>query len=153
MPKVIVRPYNDCDYRHVVELAVDPLTQSREGAEKTISWASKSEDADVFVADLEGEIVGFIMMEYSKSERWAKIGYIGWIAVHPEHQRKGYGSKLIEAGEESARKMGMRRLYVEPTIKDDYAICFYIMNGLMPEGRRIGYYPDGSDSIILGKKL
>jgi hypothetical protein len=47
----------------------------------------------------------------------------------------------------------MRRLYVEPTIKDDYATCFYIMNGLMPEGQRIGYYPDGSDSIVLGKDL
>jgi hypothetical protein len=47
----------------------------------------------------------------------------------------------------------MRRLYVDASAKDDYAICFYLMNGLMFEGRRIGFYPDSSDSIILGKTL
>ena len=89
-------------------------------------------------------------MEYPPREDWAKIAYIAWIAVEDEHRRKGYGSRLIQVGEESARRRGMRRLYVEPTAREDYAICFYVTNGLMPEGRRIGYYPD---SIILGKSL
>lgn len=130
-----------------------PLKQKRKVAEEVISWVPTVEHVEIFVVEVEGKVVGYIMMEYPGSEGWAKIAYVSWIAVDPEHQRKGYGSKLIQAGEESARKRGMRRLYVEPTIKDDYAICFYIMNGLMPEGRRIGYYPDGSDSIMLGKKL
>jgi len=153
MTDVVVRPYRDKDYEQVVELTVGPLRQSRKDAEEVISWVPTVEHAEIFVGEKEGEVVGYIMMEYPGSEKWARIAYISWIAVDTEHQRKGYGSKLIRAGEESARKRGMRKLYVEPTIKDDYAICFYIMNGLMPEGRRIGYYPDGSDSVILGKHL
>ncbi len=150
---VVVRPYGRKDYERVVELAVDPLGQERETAKSVISWASESKDADIFVAEVDDKIRGFVMMEYSAAERWAKIGYIGWIAVSRDFQRRGIGTQLVQAGEEKARKRGMRRLYVEPTIKDDYAICFYIMNGLMPEGRRMGYYPDGSDSIVLGKHL
>ena len=153
MTDIVVRPYRDEDYERVVELTVVPLKQSREVAEEVISWVPTVEHVEIFVAELKSEVVGYIMMEYSITEKWAKIAYISWIAVDPKQQRKGYGSKLIQAGEESARKRGMRRLYVEPTVKDDYAICFYIMNGLMPEGRRIGYYPDGSDSIMLGKRL
>jgi ribosomal protein S18 acetylase RimI-like enzyme len=153
MTEVVVRPYKGDDYDQVVELTVGPLKQSRKDAEEVISWVPTVGHAEIFVAEVERKVVGYIMMEYPGFEKWAKIAYISWIAVDPEHQRKGYGSKLIQAGEESARKRGMRKLYVEPTIKDDYAICFYIMNGLLPEGRRIGYYPDGSDSIILGKHL
>ena len=153
MTHVVVRPYRDEDYKPVVELTVGPLRQSRKDAEEVISWVPTVRHAEIFVAEVEEKVVGYIMMEYPGSEKWAKIAYISWIAVDPEYQRKGYGSKLIQAGEESARNRGMRRLYVEPTIKDDYAICFYIMNGLMPEGRRISYYPDGSDSIVLGKQL
>jgi len=152
MTDVVVRPYRNEDYKQVVELTVGPLRQSRKDAEDVISWVPTVEYAEIFVAEVEGKVVGYIMMEYPGSEKWAKIAYISWIAVDPEHQRKGYGSKLIQAGEESARKRGMRRLYVEPSVEDD-PICFYIMNGLMPEGRRIGYYPDGSDSIVLGKRL
>lgn len=153
MTKIIVRPFKSEDCHEVVELAVGPLKQTRKDAEKVISWVPTVEHAEIFVAEVEGKIVGFIMMEYPGGEKWARIGYISWIAVHPEHQRKGYGSKLIQAGEESARKRGMRRLYVASSIKDDYAICFYITNGLLPEGRRISYYPNGEDSIILGKNL
>ena len=148
-----VRPYNKEDYERVVELTVDHLEQNREVAEKVLSWATTVEHVDLFVAEVEGEVVGFIEMDYPPREEWAKIAYIAWIAVDDGHRRRGYGSKLIQAGEGSARRRGMRRLYVEPTLKDDSAICFYVMNGLMPEGRRLGYYPDGSDSVILGKSL
>ena len=148
-----VRPYRDEDYRAVVELAVHPLNQIREAAGAVISWASKSKDAEILVTDIEGRIVGFIMMEYPIGERWAQIGYIGWIAVHPHYQRRGYGRKLIQASEESARRRGIRKIYVEPSAKDDQPIRFYIANGFLPEGRRIDHHRDGEDSIILGKHL
>lgn len=108
---VVVRPYKEEDYERVVELAVDPLGQETETARNVISWASESKDADVFVAEVENEIRGFITMEYSVGEGWAKIGYIGWIAVHRDYQRRRIGTQLVQAGEEKARKRGMRRLY------------------------------------------
>ena len=148
-----IRSYGEGDYQQVVELAVDPLEQDREVAKGVMSWASKSKDAEIFVAGVEDKIRGFIMMEYPIGERWAQIGNIGWIAVHGNFQRKGIGSKLIQVGEESARKMGMRKIYVEASVKDDYAICFYVMNGLLPEGRKRDYHRDGEDGIILGKHL
>lgn len=93
------------------------------------------------------------MMEYPRGERWAQIGYIGWIAVHPLNQRKGIGSKLVQASQENAKKRGIRKIYVEPSAKDIHVICFYMMNGLLPEGRRIDHDKDGEDSIILGRHL
>jgi ribosomal protein S18 acetylase RimI-like enzyme len=88
MTDMVVRPYRDEDYEQVVELTVGPLGQSRKDAEEVIGWVPTVEHAEIFVAEREGKVVGYIMMEYPGSKKWAKIAYIGWIAVDTEHRRK-----------------------------------------------------------------
>jgi len=54
--------YKDEDFAQVVEIAMGPLRQSREGAEGVIRWASRSDSAQVFVAEADGKVVGFLTL-------------------------------------------------------------------------------------------
>lgn len=55
------------------------------------------------VEDNRGEVVGFVVGG-CRGER----ATIGWIAVHPDHRRRGIGGMLLRAVEDRAREMGIR---------------------------------------------
>ncbi len=147
-----VRLYKDEDFAQVVEIAVGPLRQNREDAEGVIRWASRSDSAEVFVAEVEGEVAGFLTLEWPGTW-WNRVAEIGWIAVLPNYQRKGFGSALMKEMERYAEDKGIRKVYVEPSAENEVAIHFYIKNGYKPEAMRRDWYRDGEDSVILGKHL
>ena len=53
--------YRDEDFSQVVDIAVGPLRQARSEAEEVIHWASRDESAQVFVAEVDGKAVGFLV--------------------------------------------------------------------------------------------
>lgn len=57
------------------------------------------------VAEIEGEIVGFITLENN--------GHIDWTYTHKDFQRIGVASALYKSLEEEAKKGRIKRLYVE----------------------------------------
>ena len=144
--------YRDEDFSQIVKIAVGPLGQSQAAAEGTISWATRSDSAEIFVAEVDGKVVGFLMLEWPGTE-WNRVAEIGWIAVLQKHQRKGFGSALIKKMEQHAKGKGFRKVYVEPSADDKAALHFYIKNGYVPEAMRKDWYKDGEDSVILGKHL
>ena len=154
-----IRLYRDEDFSQVVDIAVvlvhntdRPLKQVRSEAEGVIRWASKDESAQIFVAGVDGKIVGFLMLQWPGTG-WNRIAEIGWIAVLPDYQKKGIGSSLIQKMEQYAKEKGMRKVYVEPSSENKIAVHFYIENGYKPEGMRKDWYRDGEDSVMLGKHL
>lgn len=147
-----VRLYGDEDFSQVVKIALGPLGQVQSEAEGVILWASRSDSAQVFVAEADGKVVGFLMLEWLGTN-WNRVAEIGWIAVLPKFQRKGFGRALIEKMEKYAKERGMRKVYVEPSADNEIAIHFYVKNGYKPEAMRKDWYKDGEDSVILGKHL
>jgi len=147
-----IRLYRDEDLSQVVDIAVGPLRQARSEAEGVIHWASRDESAQVFVAEVNGKAVGFLMLEWPGTW-WNRVAEIGWIAVLPEYQRKSFGTALMKRMEQYAEEIGIRKVYVEPSVENKIAIHFYIENGYKPEAIRKDWYKDGEDSAILGKHL
>ena len=147
-----IRLYRDEDFGQVLDIAVGPLRQARSEAEGVIHWASRDESAQVFVAEVNGKAVGFLMLEWPGTW-WNRVAEIGWIAVLPEYQRKGFGTALMKRMEQYAEEKGIRKIYVEPSVENKIAIHFYIENGYKPEAIRKDWYKDGEDSAILGKHL
>ena len=147
-----MRLYKDEDFAQVVEITIGPLGQSREGAEGVIRWASRSDSAKIFVAEVNGEVAGFLMLEWPRTG-WNRVAEIGLIAVLTRYRRKGFGSALMKEMERYAKEKGIRKVYVEPSAENDIAIHFYIKNGYKPEAVRKDWYRDGEDSVILGKHL
>ena len=153
MFQIEVRSYKDEDFSQVVDLAVGLVRgQVRSEAEGVIRWASKDKSAQIFVAEADNKVVGFLVLQWPGTG-WNRVAEIGWIAVLPRYQMKGIGSNLITKMEEYAKNEGFRKVYVEPSVINDAAIRFYVKNGYNYEATRKDWYKDGEDSVILGKHL
>ncbi|HHK5601563.1 TPA: GNAT family N-acetyltransferase [Bacillus tropicus] len=75
------------------------------------------------VAEMDGEIVGLIDVEYEKKEktvcsRGTGLGGMIWhIAVHPDYARQGIGESLLKAAEKRAIDLNLNRF--EAWTRDD----------------------------------
>lgn len=98
------------------------------------------------VADDEGRIVGHATI--SKMGRAAYLSHVGVLAmgVHPEHQRRGWGRKLIRALIERAPDQGIMRLELYCRADNDRALALYRSEGFVHEGIRakLVRLPDGT---------
>ena len=76
------------------------------------------------VAELNGQIVGLIDVEYEKEERTVcsrgeGLGGMIWhIAVHPDYYRQGIGEQLLQEAEKRAIYFGLNRF--EAWTRDDW---------------------------------
>jgi ribosomal protein S18 acetylase RimI-like enzyme len=67
------------------------------------SHSVNSEEGKVLVSESQGIIVGFAkLIEFNVGG--CKYGCILWLAVHPQHRRKGIASELIKAGTENLKR-------------------------------------------------
>ena len=78
-----------------------------------------------------------------------------WIAVHPDHQKKGRGKAILTHVENWLAERKQRILIIETAGVDDfdYVRKFYADNGFEPEARIRDFYEAGVDKIIFRKSL
>lgn len=92
------------------------------------------------------------------------IGYIGaWIidnsceminfVVDKDYQHQGNGQNLFNKLQEEAIKQGATYICLEVRISNIKAINFYFKNGFQEINRRISYYKNGEDALVLRKEL
>ncbi len=95
-------------------------------------------DADLFlVGESRGEIVATVMGGYEGHRGW-----INYLAVSPQHQRKGYGREIMEFVEQRIQLKGCPKINLQIRGTNTQAAAFY---------QAIGY--DIEDVIGLGKRL
>lgn len=77
------------------------------------------------------------------------------IAVHPEHQKAGYGSCMVQHIEETLADRGERILLVETSALEDFEGTreFYRKCGYEQEAQIREFYQVGEDKIIFRKSL
>lgn len=79
------------------------------------------------------------------------------IAVEPDAQQQGAGTKLLAAFLERAMALGATRAFLEVAATNTAALALYRKAGFTEAGRRPGYYrPTGRppiDALILEKSL
>lgn len=108
----------------VLEIFSDSLNSLSAGKTVRENFAKKFLDNGiVLVLKDSDEIVGFIA--FYANDLVKKISYISMIAVSPEHKRKGYGTKLIEAAVKSSREKNMKYIRLEVNKNNINAISFY----------------------------
>lgn len=76
----------------------------------------------VAVDPMSGEVVGFIIACCCKV---AQRGIILRIAVHPEHQGRGIGTRLIQAAFEKLKEMGLQEVDLDVDVVKAGAIHLY----------------------------
>jgi len=95
-------------------------------------------DADLFlVGESRGEIVATVMGGYEGHRGW-----INYLAVSPQHQRKGYGREIMEFVEQKIQLKGCPKINLQVRGTNTKSTAFY---------QAIGY--DIENVIGLGKRL
>ncbi len=101
------------------------------------------------VAVVKGRIAGFIMAWFVADEV-----HIINIVVHPEFQRRGIATRLMEHVFDEARNRGYEKVYLEVRESNQPAIRLYHKLGFREAGIRPQYYEDtGEDALLMVKKI
>ena len=77
-----------------------------------------------FVALLDGRVVGSVMAGYEGHRGW-----LNYLAVLPEYQRRGYGRKLVEKAVAELKKLGCLKVNLEVRKSNSSVIDFYLHLG------------------------
>ncbi len=116
-------------------------------------FSGKTETKDLWLTCDNGKPVG---IAYVAPERMTEGTWnLYLIAVHPNHQKKGYGKSLLQHVEQTLADQGERILLVETAGTDDfeYVRMFYRNNGYEEEARIREFYASGIDKIVFRKLL
>ena len=141
----------------LAEDADDIAAMSRDLIERGLPWtwrasrvlrAILSPDTNVAVARVDGELIGFGIMEYLETD-----AYLALFAVRIARQRQGIGRLLLAWLENSARVAGAERIRVEARHDNVAARSFYNELGYHELAIRRGRYSDGVDGVVLEKWL
>ncbi len=118
---MMIREFKPGDVNSVVRLFTDTVhkVNARDySREQVNAWAPEQADLELWMKRFRGSItlvaeenqtiVGFANLDSS--------GHIDCFYTHSEHQNKGYGSKLLSAIEQSAKALGLKKIFTESSI-------------------------------------
>ena len=95
-----------------------------------------------FIEDARGNPVGTATAWLAGTEHKTWEGRVHWVAVVPEHQRRGLGKYLTLAVCERLRELGARTAYLTTGADNLPAIRLYLGLGFRPEGQ------SGQDAVL-----
>lgn len=89
------------------------------------------------VAVLDDNVIGSVMVGYEGHRGW-----LNYLAVLPDHQKRGYGRKLVERALDELRKLGCLKVNLQVRRNNVSVIDFY---------KHLGFKDD--EVVGLGKRL
>jgi [ribosomal protein S18]-alanine N-acetyltransferase len=106
-------------------------------------------DADVYVAEVGGAVVGYAAF-WSVGEQ----GELGNLAVDEGWRGRGIASSLMHDVFDAARGRGVREVFLEVRVSNRSAQAIYEHHGFERVGRRKGYYTAPvEDAYVLRKRI
>ena len=153
--KIVVRSYRSDDLEDIKEiLSGYPSPTGRVWSyrlvEAMLSDALREQPDGVFVAAMDGKVVGFAVVMHRE---WFNIAYLDYIQVKKDYINKGVGHSLIQECLIWAREKSSRIIYTETGKDNERAIKFYQRHGFNITGCIPDYYQTGLDAVILVNKL
>ena len=105
------------------------------------------------MADDQDQAIGYIC--YGLAPMTQGTFDLYWIAVAPDSQEKGVGSKLLSFLEEVVKEEGGRMILADTSTIPQYEKTrkFYLKNGFQEEARIRDYYHPGNDRITFCRRL
>lgn len=152
-----VRRFTEDDLRDVIAINLKCLPENYSSSFFLDLFHSCPET--FLVANLSGNIVGYTMcrVESGFSElnrfKFAKKGHIVSVAVLPQHRRVGVGFALMIAGMIGMERYGCSESYLEVRESNFSAIKMYEKLGYRVLRTVTGYYFDGENACMMGRKL
>ncbi len=105
------------------------------------------------IVDDQDQAIGYIC--YGPTPMTQGTFDLYWIAVDPDFQARGVGSKLLSFLEERLKAEGGRLILADASTIPHYekTLKFYLKNGFQEVGRVPDYYHPGNDRITFCRRL
>ncbi|BAB65224.1 MULTISPECIES: ribosomal protein S18-alanine N-acetyltransferase [Sulfurisphaera] len=121
----------------------------------------KEYEAAFFVAEVDGEVVGYIMprIEWGFSNlkqlpTLVKKGHVVSIAVLEQYRRLGIGTALLQASMKAMKEVyNAEEVYLEVRVSNSPAINLYKKLGFKEVKVLRHYYADGEDAYLMAAPL
>ncbi|MEK4146584.1 GNAT family N-acetyltransferase [Robertmurraya sp. FSL W8-0741] len=114
-----------------------------EDVRKRIDAIDKTTNSTIFVAEVDQELVGYLMAVGGEPKRKKYCVYIV-VGILAQHQGKGIGKRLFEGLEGWAKEQNIRRLELTVITQNEAAIGLYKKMGFEIEGiKRDSLYVNG----------
>ena len=132
--------------------AIIPLDRDIMGnrTEKIIKEYYKNYVGEIYVAEENGEIVGYISLSYP---HWNRVAYIDHLAVLESKRNMGIGKKLVEKVEGLAKMKGARILAVATALWNIKGIDFYKREGFHLRALLPDWFGKDNDLVWLDKRI
>jgi ribosomal protein S18 acetylase RimI-like enzyme len=133
-----IRPFRAGDQDAVIALwlATD-LTRPWNDPARDIARKLQVQPELFLIGERDGTIVASAMAGYDGHRGW-----LSYLAVAPEHQRRGYARAILARVEAGLRAMGCPKLNLQVRMENTAALGFY---------QRLGYLEE--QRVSLGKRL
>lgn len=112
----------------------------------------RSEDSATWIAEEDGELIGFAIVEWAQPER-GKSAYIATIEVRPGRREKGIGGELLRRVEDSAVAAGAATMWLHVDAENAAAIQLYEAHGYVRQGREEHFYARHRAALVYAKAL
>ena len=119
----VIRSSNDQELKSILALRYLVLRQPWDQPAATATDELESSSINAFIRDENGQAIACGRLQENEN----KTGQIRFMAVHPDHQGKGLGKKIVIFLEEEAKKMGLKKveLQARENAVDFYKSCNY----------------------------
>jgi ribosomal-protein-alanine acetyltransferase len=107
-------------------------------------------NAVTLVYDELSHVLGYVTLLFNSGTSLARMYSL---AVHPDAQKKGVGTKLIKSAEQEAIEHDCITLRLEVRRDNEQAIRRYESMGYRQFGTRKDYYEDHMEALVLEKRL
>ena len=144
-----LRDYRSADFETLWRIDQECFPPELAYSRSELAGYIRRQSSLTLVAELEGEIAGYIVAERGGR----KAGHIITLDVRHPARRAGLGSKLMAAAEERLRTLGCSSILLEVAVDNAAAIAFYHRYGYATLATIPRYYNDRTDALLLGKKL
>jgi len=115
-----------------------------------LSYFMRRKGARTLVAEVDGEIVGFLLLEIMSRRKAATLVTID---IRAERRRNGYGTELLDRSEQILREAGISRYELQVDTANTSALEFYGKHGFVIVNTLKSYYANGNDAYLMVKEI
>jgi len=138
------------DLPKIIELIKKDKEPLNEDLGAIFNFEGPNEKCRFFVAEGNGEIVGFGSVHFY---RWNRSAYVINLLVDIDYRRRGMGSLLLKTMEDFARENGARVIMFDTAIDNIPALNLYFKNGFKICGYNEKLYDNAKTALYLAKEL
>ena len=144
----LLRPYASSDFEALYALDRACYPPGIAYSKNMLRWYLHLRGALCIVAELNGEIQGFILAETEPPE-----GHIITLDVAEQFRRAGVGTVLTAAAEKMMAQRGVSTVELETATDNEAGVAFWKRHGYRTEGIIPRYYLDRVDAFFMRKAL